>query len=86
MMNFYSLNCLQIRDDAIQGDFLLNSYIDKQTVISNKNYKQKKSIEIMLPMLVLKLFQTLKVPGRIQFFHKEVSIEEEIEYSTTLNM
>lgn len=40
----------------------------------------------MLPMLFLKLFQSIRIPNKLQFFTREVNIEEEIEFSTSLNM
>lgn len=40
----------------------------------------------MLPHVILKLFQCLKIPNRLQFFNREVNIEEEIEFSSTLNL
>ncbi len=55
-MNFYNINCLQIRDDNVGPEFFFNTYAEKKSVISSKNYKSKKSIEVMLPMLILKLF------------------------------
>jgi hypothetical protein len=85
-MNFYSINCFQIREDNIGADFFFNTYADRKSVISSKNYKQKKSIEVMLPMLFLKLFQSIRIPNKLQFFTREVNIEEEIEFSTSLNM
>lgn len=35
---------------------LQSMYADKATVISSKNYKQKKSIESMMPMVMVRLF------------------------------
>ena len=40
-----------------------------------------------MPMVVLKLFQEgLRIPSRFQFFNREVSIDEEIEFTSILNM
>ncbi len=49
LLNFYQLNCLNVREDNIGPDFLQNVYTNKASVISSKNYKAKKSIEVMLP-------------------------------------
>jgi hypothetical protein len=62
-----------------------NVYADRQVVICNKNYKAKKSIEVMLPQVILKLFQCLRIPNRLQLFNRELNVEEEIEFSTQLN-
>lgn len=40
----------------------------------------------MIPLVVLKLFQSVRIPGKLQFFNREINIEEEIEYNSTLNM
>ncbi len=40
----------------------------------------------MLPMVAMKLFQSLTIPNKLRFYNREVNIEEEIEYSTTLDL
>ncbi len=87
MVNFYGLNCSQVRVDTLGPEFLLNTYADKASVISSKNYKQKKSSEVMLPLVILKLFQQgIRVPGRIRFFNREINLDEEVEFSSVLNL
>jgi hypothetical protein len=56
---------MNIREDNIGPDFMSNVYADRQVVISNKNYKAKKSIEVMLPQVILKLFQCLRIPNHL---------------------
>ena len=82
-MNFYSINCYHIREDNIGPDFFASTYADRKSVISSKNYKSKKSIEVMLPMLFLKLFQSIRIPNKLQFFTKEVNIEINITNKIT---
>lgn len=90
LINFYSLNCLEIREDNISPDFLKNTYRCYESkgkdIINTKNYKYKKGIPSLLPVVILRLFQYMRIPSRIQLFKKEVNIEEEIEFNSTLNM
>lgn len=60
LINFYSLNCLDVRVDQISHDFLANTYkcyeSKNREVINTKNYKYKKGIPSMLPVVILRLF------------------------------
>lgn len=56
MVNFYGLNCLAVRNDFIEPDFLDNMYKcyewDAQMgkeIINTKNYKYKKGVPSLLP-------------------------------------
>jgi hypothetical protein len=41
----------------------------------------------MLPLVILKLFQQgIRVPGRIRFFNREINLDEEVEFSSVLNL
>ncbi|CDW75705.1 UNKNOWN [Stylonychia lemnae] len=90
LLNFYSLDCESIREDKIQPDFMINSYNCYQSkqkeVINTKNYKYKKGIASLLPLVVLKLMSFLRIPNKLHLFKKEINIEEEIEFNTILNM
>lgn len=101
MLNFYGLNCLAVRNDLIDPDFLIDMYKcylwDDQTnltgtqgngkgLVNAKNYKYKKGTPSLLPLLVLKIFQFLRLPPKLNLFKREVKIEEDIEFASTFDM
>jgi len=94
MLNFYGINCLAVRNDLVEPDFLLDVYKCYEwenegkvvTTINTKNYKYKKGTPSLLSMLILKLFTFLRIPPRLQLFKREVKIEEDIEFATTLDL
>jgi hypothetical protein len=70
MLNFYGINCLAVRNDLIEPDFLEDIYKcyewdDGKLQTNTKNYKYKKGIASLLPILILKLFQFVRVPSRL---------------------
>lgn len=70
MLNFYGINCLAVRNDLIEPDFLQDVYKcyewdDGRSQTNTKNYKYKKGTPSLLSVLVLKLFQFLRVPQRL---------------------
>jgi hypothetical protein len=91
MLNFYGINCLAVRNDLIEPDFLQDIYKcyewdDGKSQTNTKNYKYKKGTPSILPLLVLKLFSFLRMPARLQLYKREIKIEEDIEFATTLDL
>ena len=64
MLNFYGLNCVAVRNDFIQTEFLESMYqcyewdesVGGKGMINSKNYKYKKGVASLLPVVVLRLF------------------------------
>jgi hypothetical protein len=61
MLNFYGLNCLAVRNDLIEPDFVADIYKcyeweDKKQQTNTKNYRYKKGTPSLLSVLILKLF------------------------------
>lgn len=62
MLNFFGLNCVELRDDAIKANFLspmyhCYNYDQGKCPINTKNYKYKLGVASLLPLLILKLFK-----------------------------
>ena len=94
MLNFYGLDCVAVRNDYIQKDFLRGMYdcydwdesSGSKVLINSKNYKYKKGIASLLPLVVLRMFQYLKVPSHLSLFKREINVEDELEFVQTLDM
>jgi len=88
MLNFYGLNCVAVRNDLIEADFLSDMYRcyewdlgpHGKGIINAKNYKYKKGVPSLLPMIVLRLLQFLKIPNKLKLFKRDINIEEELEF------
>jgi hypothetical protein len=57
-----------------------------RAIVNTKNYKYKKGVPSLLSFVVLRLFNFLKIPSKLELFRKEVNVEEELEFVETLDM
>ena len=46
--------------------------------INSKNYKYKSGIVSMLPLLIIRLFNFIKLPDNLNLFNKSISVREEL--------
>jgi hypothetical protein len=88
MLQFYGIDCLAVRNDMATPDFLTGMYscydwseaVGGKAIVNTKNYKYKKGVPSLMSFVVLRLFQFLKIPPKINLFRKEVNVEEELEF------
>ena len=94
MLLFYGLDCLAVRNDKATSSFLRGMYhcydwdesLTGKAIVNTKNYKYKKGVPSLLSFVVLRLFNFLKIPPKLDLFRKEVNVEEELEFVETLDM
>lgn len=91
LLNFYGLNCLAVRNDLIEPDFLQDTYKcyeweDQRGQTNTKNYRYKKGTPSIISQIVLKLLQYIRIPSKMQLYKKEINIEEELEFASTLDL
>ena len=86
MLQFYGIDCLAVRNDMAGPDFLNGMYscyewnegIHGRSIVNTKNYKYKKGVPSLMSFVILRLFQFLKIPPKLNLFRKELNVEEEL--------
>lgn len=54
--------------------------------MNSKNYKYKHGVPSILSQVILRLLNYVKAPAQLQFFHRTVDIEREIESTQEVDL
>ena len=73
MLNFFGIDCVALRKDQIDENFLTPMYScydyeQGQCPINTKNYKYKHGVPSLLPLVILRLFTYVKIPAKLAFY------------------